>query len=231
MGQRSQIYIRYRNGKNLVAMHLQWNYGYYMINRTYQLLDFIGKNAQSDYSNFKGNNFDISNSGNYREDLNILQSLIQINTTIGSWVGGHDLVKEQYTWNNENNNHITFKMNPENQDNNNGILVIDIKENGQVKYGLAAGYEDLDDYKGFKMISAREYFDISQRGYTKEYEEYKLENQDKELYDIVMNQINFIDNNFELLTDEEYKEIFDTEYLYSDCLKEKDIFPEGKPLF
>ena len=79
MGQRSQLYIRYKNKKNLVAMHLQWNYGYYMINRTYQLLDFIGKNVKSDYSNFKEEHFDIANSGSRREDIEMLQNLIQMN--------------------------------------------------------------------------------------------------------------------------------------------------------
>ncbi len=217
MGQRSQLYIRYKNKKNLVAMHLQWNWGYHMINRTYQLLDFISKAIGTEYNNFQEKNFNI---GNYcREDINILQSLIQINLTIGSYVKGYDLVKEERKFE-ENKDKTTFKITPKDQDNNNGILVIDIQENGTIKYGLAGGSEDIDDMKfddDFKMINAKKYFELSERDTI---EEYKLENTEKQLYDTVIKQIEFIDNNFELLTDEEYKEIFESEYEYKNCMKE-----------
>lgn len=217
MGQRSQLYIRYKNKKNLVAMHLQWNWGYYMINRTYQLLDFISKEIGNEYSNFKEKNFNVVNSG--REDIDILQSLIQMNLTIGSYVKGYDLVKAEREFE-DNKDKTTFKITPKDQDNNNGILVIDIQENGTVKYGLSGGYEDIDDMKfddDFKMINAKKYFELSERDTR---EEYKLKNTDKQLYDTVIKQIEFIDNNFELLTDEEYKEIFESEYEYKNCMRE-----------
>ena len=220
MGQRSQLYIRYKNKKNLVAMHLQWNYGYYMINRTYQLLDFVSKNAKAEYSNLREEHFDIANSETRREDIEMLQNLIQMNTTIGSYVKGIDLVKEEYEFCNKDNSE-TFKMNPNNQDNNNGILVIDIQENGKVKYGLGGGYEEVGTWvDDFQMISAKEYFKLSEKDYE---DKYKLKNKDEELYKIVQKQIEFIDNNFELLTDEEYKEIFNTEYEYENCIKPKDL--------
>ena len=220
MGQRSQLYIRYKNKKNLVAMHLQWNYGFYMINRTYQLLDFIGKNAKADYSNFREEHFDIANSDTRREDIDMLQNLIQMNTTIGSFVKGIDLVKEDYEWRiGKEDFKETFKMNPNFQDNNNGILVIDIQENGEVKYGLSGGYEEVGN-EDFKMISAKEYFRLSEKDYE---DKYKLKNKDEELYNEVMKQIDYIDNNFTLLTDDEYKEIFDTEYKWEDCIKPKDL--------
>ena len=220
MGQRSQLYIRYKNKKNLVAMHLQWNYGFYMINRTYQLLDFIGKNAKADYSNFREEHFDIANSDTRREDIDMLQNLIQMNTTIGSFVKGIDVVKEDYEWGiGKEDFKETFKMNPNFQDNNNGILVIDIQENREVKYGLSGGYEEVGN-EDFKMISAKEYFRLSEKDYE---DKYKLKNKDEELYNEVMKQIDYIDNNFTLLTDDEYKEIFDTEYKWEDCIKPKDL--------
>lgn len=221
MGQRSQLYIRYKNKKNLVAMHLQWNYGYYMINRTYQLLDFIGKNVKADYSNFREEHFDIANSDTRREDIDMLQNLIQMNTTIGSYVKGIDLIKEDYEWGKDKEGfNEKFKMNPMFQDNNNGILVIDIQENGEVKYGLGGGYEEVGDFDDFKMISAKEYFRLSEKDYE---DKYKLKNKDEELYNEVLKQIDYIDNNFTLLTDEEYKEIFNTEYKWEDCIKPKDL--------
>lgn len=227
MGQRSQLYIRYKNKKNLVAMHLQWNYGYYMINRTYQLLDYIKKNVGATFSNFKEDNFNIANNEKRREDIDILKNLIQMNTTIGSYVGGYDIIKGWYDYNNGKEN--VFKIDPLKEDNNNGILVIDIQENGKIKYGLSGGYEEIDNFKDFQMISAKTYFDLSEKSYVDD--EYLLVNSNKELYDEVQKQIEFIDSNFELLTDEEYKEIFDTTYEYKNCLKEKDLIVEERPLF
>ena len=218
MGQRSQIYIRYNNGKNLVAYHLQWNWGYYMINRTYQLLDFISKNVESDFSNFKGINFDIANYGKQRDDIDILSNLIQFNTTVGSFVRGHNLVKEEFEYN-EAKIDDKFKMTPENQDNNNGILVIDIQED-KIKYGLAGGWEEVNNWKDFNMITARKYFKLSEASYGDE--KYKLKNQDEELYKKVQKQIKFIDS-FELLTNEEYKAIFNKEYSFKDNLQESEV--------
>lgn len=219
MGQRSQLYIRCRNKKTLVAMHLQWNWGCYMINRAYQLLDYIQKEASGDYSFIRR---DRDNGGykNYdqEEAINVLQALIQMNLTVGSNVGGHDLVKEARQWGDYTTGD-TFKIDPEFQDNNNGILVIDVLEDGTIKYGLGAGPEDVGDDEAYKMITAKEYFDISQRGCS---EEYKLINCDKEFYDKILEQIEFIDNNFTLLTQEEYKDIFNQEYEYKNCLKENN---------
>lgn len=216
MGQRSQLYIRCRNKKTLVAMHLQWNWGCYMINRTYQLLDFIKKESPYEYSFIRrgGDNY----LHEKEEAINVLQALIQMNLTVGSNVTGHDLVKEARQWGDYTTGD-TFKIDPEFQDNNNGILVIDVLEDGTIKYGLGAGPEDVDDDEAYKMITAKEYFDISQRGCS---EEYKLKNYDKELYDKVLEQIEFIDNNFTLLTQEEYKDIFNQEYEYKNCLKENN---------
>ena len=224
MGQRSQLYIRYNNKKSLVAMHLQWNYGYYMINRTYQLLKYISKNIKHEFNNFQEKNFDYANHNTTREDIDILHNLIQMNLTIGSYVKGWDLVKEEYEWLKEKNELTeTFKMIPKNQDNNNGILVIDIGENGTIKYGLGLGYEDKEDMAyddDFSMVGANEYFIASEKNCDSQY---KLENSNKELYDTTIEEIKYIEDNFELLTDEEYKEIFDTEYKYKDCMKEEEI--------
>lgn len=216
MGMRSQVYIRYKNEKKLVAMHLQWNYGFYMINRTYQLLDYLKKNLSGSYSNFKEENYDIVNGHN--EDVEILHNLIQMNLTMGSYVKGHDLVKEEKEYFNDSGGD-KFKMTPKHQDNNNGILVIDIKEDGTIKYGLGAGGEDggeFTDNGDFKMINAKTYFNLGENQKTGDYEKYRLENEDKELYNEVLSQINFIDNNFKLLTQEEYEEIFDKEYSYKE---------------
>ena len=145
-----------------------------------------------------------------------------MNLTIGSYVGGCDLVKEAKQWGDYTTGD-TFKIDPLWQDNNNGILVIDVLEDGTIKYGLGAGPEDVGDDEVYKMITASEYFKISQKNLTGEYEKYRLENCDKELYDKVLKQIEFIDSNFTLLTQEEFKDIFNQEYEYKNCLKENNV--------
>jgi len=221
MGQRSQVYIRYKNKEKMVAMHLQWNYGYYMINRAYQLLDYISKNLECDYNNFTSENFDISNRNN--SDETILKGLIQCNMTIGSFVGGYDLLKEHIEWlkwkqenlkEKENKtddelkalekleemiNTNLYQLRPEEQDNNDGILVIDILDDKTIKYGFASGY-DYGSY--FTMINATDYM--------KDYKEC-LERLDEENKKVIEKQVEYI-NSFQLLTDEEYKEIFEKKY-------------------
>ena len=117
-----------------------------------------------------------------------------------------------------------FILDQKEMDNNNGILVIDIKEDGKIKYGLACGYEDIDN-GNFDMITAKEYFDVSQDNCS---DEYKLINTNKELYDKVLKQVEYIDNNFELLTQDEYDEIFKKEYNYKDCLRKEVLNNENE---
>lgn len=213
MGQRSQLYIRCRNKKTLVAMHLQWNWGEYMINRGYQLLDYIQKEASGDYSFFRRED---GLSYDKEEAINSLHALIQMNLTVGSYVGGHDLVKEARQWGDYTTGE-TFKIDPERQDNNNGILVIDVLEDGTIKYGFSGGGEETGDYDHFNMVTAAEYFNLGQKQCREE--QYLLKNRCKEMYDKVQEQIKFIDDNFKLLTNEEYKDIFNTSYEYKNCME------------
>ena len=212
MGQRSQIYIRYNNGKNMVARHLQWNWGFYMINRANQLLDYLDKHCKSKYNNFTTENFDFSNRE--RDDLFILQSLIEMNLTVGSIVRTHDLFKEKYDYfYPENEKPDKMKLNPYKEDNNNGMLYIDIQgtnnEDCKIKYAFNWGYEDSDDTK--RLITAKEYYSLF-----KEYDyEHNLDEEDKKL---IEDQIKFIDSH-ELMTEEEFNEMFDTEYEVSKVIE------------
>lgn len=221
MGQRSQIYIRYNNSETLVARHLQWNWGEYMIARANQLLEFISKNIKVNYSNFLSEHFEISNHGEYREDLKILDSLTSLNTNIGSYVGNVDLIEEKLIY---NCNDKSFKFDPERQDNNDGILVIDIKENedGQteIKYGFSTWKRD-----GFKMCSALKYINEY-----KENLDYRLElcktEEDKQKvekdWNTYIEKAKDIDKRYGLLSQKEYEDIFDKEYLFEKCLEPKN---------
>lgn len=241
MGQRSQIYVRYNNGNNLFAEHLQWNWGEYMIDRAEQLMKFIKENLDPNESYFLSNKyFDIIN--NSRQDIDILQSLSQLNINKGSFVRGCDLVKESlYCERFEKEpNYNTFKMTPEMQDNNNGILVIDIKDNGTIKYGFAIGSEDMDRkdllewYKAddngtakYKMCSAKDYIErFSPERWSEKYKKSLGKNEfnlAKANYYLYWNKALELDKENLLLTQEEYNEIFDKEYSYQDCMKENEF--------
>ena len=217
MGQRFQIYVRYNGGKSLVAYHLQWCWGRYAINRVYQLLDFIDKNLKDTYSNFISDKFDISNRGEYREDKRILENLIQMNITEGSYVAGIDLVKEEQEFAEEPSE--TFKINPRKQDNNNGIIVIDINNDRKIKYGMTVGYEGEGKYKKFEIVNARQYMEAYQEDLDYIKENLKTEEDNKwylELLATIEKQIVFTED-FELMTQEEFENMFNKEYKYEDC--------------
>ena len=217
MGQRFQIYVRYNGGKSLVAYHLQWCWGTYAINRVYQLLDFISKNLRDDYNNFTSENFDITNRGRVRADKKILEGLIQMNMTAGSYVAGIDLVKEQSEY--ADTPSETFKINPEQQDNNNGIIVIDISNDKKIKYGMTVGYEGEGNHKEFEITSAREYMNAYQGelDYYKEHIKTEKDNEDYlELLATIEKQLIFTED-FEVMTQAEYKAIFNKAYKFEDC--------------
>lgn len=225
MGQRSQIYIRYNNAETLVAKHLQWNWGTYMIARAYQLLDFISKNVESSYSNFLSEKFDIANHGEDREDLKILDSLISLNSEIGSYVQNIDLIEENYIYRFHSDNDISFKLNPEKEDNNDGIFVIDVNENKdgtiKIKYGFSTGYGN-----NFKMCSALNYL----KAYKEELEymlkHCKTEEDKQELLDDwkkYIKKAKEIDKRYVQLSQEEYIDIFNKTYFYNICIKEERL--------
>lgn len=217
MGQRFQVYVRYNGGKSLVAYHLQWCYGRFAINRVYQLLDFINKNLKDSYSNFVDDHFEITNRGEYREDKRILESLIQMNMTAGSYVAGIDLVKEEQEF--ADTPSETFKINPKKQDNNNGIIVIDIGNDRKIKYGMTVGYEGEGKHKEFEIVSAREYMEAYQGDLDYIKENIKTEKDKEEYLELlatIEKQLIFTED-FELLTQKEFEDMFKQEYKYEDC--------------
>lgn len=206
MGQRFQVYVRYNGGENLFAMHLQWSWGKYSIQRAAQLLDFLKKDASQSYSFFLKENFDMKNKG-MREDYRILSALTQLNLRDGSYVGGIDLVEEASTYDEfESTDYV--RIDPFNQDNNDGFLVIDVIEGGvdgaQIKYCF-----DMCEGK-FSPISANRYFE--------KYEESEFDgcsewdSDDAAYYQNLEKSLTFIEG-FELLSVAELENIFSGVYL------------------
>ena len=228
MGQRSQIYVRYNEGKNIVAYHLQWNWGEHMINRAWQLLEYINKNTKGSYSCFLSNGYNW-----YKNDgKDILSALIQGNLEIGSFVRGHDLVAGKYEWALYDKHMLIkdFRLNPDEQDNNDGFLVIDIDE---VKKGdkiIPKIYVSI--WNGaYKKVSFEEYaneYKICDLDYDKQMlNEGKITNKDyadeEKKWATLIKKAQKLDKKYKTIDDDRYAKIFNTDYEYDDNLTEKDM--------
>lgn len=227
MGQRSQIYIRYNGGKKIVAYHLQWNWGEHMINRAYQLLEYINKNTKFTYSDF------LSKSEWQKwNGKEILSALIQMNLEIGSYVGGHDLVEEKYELDLYDKKMVidTFKINPNNQDNNDGFLVIDITEVKKKDKIIPKIYASIWN-RNYEKVSFEEYakdYKICDLDYSKQmvsegrFKEKDYKKEEKK-WDKIIKKAQKLDKKYKTIDDERYNEIFEAEYKYEDNLSDKDI--------
>lgn len=228
MGQRSQIYVRYNEGKNIVAYHLQWNWGEHMINRAWQLLEYINKNTKGSYSCFLSNGYNW-----YKNDgKDILSALIQGNLEIGSFVRGHDLVAGKYEWALYDKHMLIkdFRLNPDEQDNNDGFLVIDIDE---VKKGdkiIPKIYASI--WNGaYKKVSfeeyAREYMqndlDYTDQMVNEGRIDFKDYEKEKEMWCKIIKKAQKLDKKYKTIDDDRYAKIFNTDYEYDDNLTEKDM--------
>lgn len=237
MGQRSQIYIRYNKGKNMFATYFQWNYGRFMINRGYQLLDFLKKNTADTYSPFLSEKFDFVNfSYKKREDLKVLKGLTQLNLSVGSFVDTCNIMEENFTWGFDNKKFAKYvKINPFKQDNNDGILVIDIQERKATKEEEKENFSKIIPVIKYAFISGTDIWHNTielinaEKYYAKDYEstdkegDYKLKD---ETYNQVKEQIKFIDENFQMLTEEEFDKIFESKYNVLTNLELADLTDE-----
>lgn len=228
MGQRSQIYVRYNDGKNIVAYHLQWNWAEHMINRAWQLLDYINKNVKDTYSELLTSGYDLGKH-NGKE---FLSALIQMNLHLGSYVKGIDLVKEQYDWDLYDKKMVidTFKINPNNQDNNDGFLVIDITETKRKDKIIPHIYASIwngkykqvkfEEYaQEYKQNSIDYYSDCLKQGRINE----KDFSEELKMWNKIIKKAQKLDKEYKTIDEKRYTEIFEAEYKYEDNLSDKDI--------
>jgi hypothetical protein len=206
MGQRFQVYVQYNNEQVLVAKHLQWCWGHFSIIRAYQILDFLKKSIEDDYSPFLSNNYEyIKYDKNC--DVRILNSLIELNATYGSFVNSHDLLEEQFKYfADENERYKNISINPFCQDNNDGILVVKIVEEENKEPIIKYAFDFLNN-NYFNPISAKDYWEQQDPSDRKSYKQ--REKLDKKLSKIIDSYISFIENEgFEILTQKELEDIF-----------------------
>lgn len=139
MGQRSQIYIRFPYGDNygLIAKYYQWNYGERMISRCRYGIEWILQRME--YINW----FYTS-----KPNIKLLSEIFDINFDMRDVLNTCDILNEFYNYFSEENfNDYVFRY----QENNDGKLFIDIKENG-VYYSFiddACGIDNIMDAEGY----------------------------------------------------------------------------------
>ena len=187
MGQRSQIYIRItdKNGnKYLIAKYFQWNYGERMISRARYGIDYVKK--QNGYVGLDS----------VREQID---EIFNVNFDMKDYLHTTDIVKEWLIygqkWEIEFKDYVFY-----NQDNNDGKLFIDIKENSnEIKYC----FTDYD-LKIFK--SPKEYMDWDCKDWLNS-EYYK-----KSVVNKCISNMQKIEKNAILMTNEELKDFINDDY-------------------
>lgn len=187
MGQRSQIYVRItdeRGKKYLIAKYFQWNYGERMISRARYGIEYAKK--QNDYVGLDS----------VKEQIG---EIFNINFDMKDYLHTTDIIKEWLIygekWEVEFKDFVFY-----NQDNNDGKLFIDIKEkNKEIKYC----FTDYD-LKIFK--SPKAYMDWDCEDWLNS-EYYK-----KSVVNKCISNMNKIEKNAILMTDEELEDFINDDY-------------------
>lgn len=169
MGQRFQVFIK--TDFRLYGYHLQWSWGEHSIIRGYQLIDYFKNNLGYKYSEF--------NSESRKNETNeLFKGLIGYNTILRSYVTPQDLVNDFRDYNCEEkkytsdyeDSYLKFEKEPINTyDNNDGVLVIDVRNN-KLKYCYY--YDNNYSYSSCEteksILTAREYLALYRKENTDE---------------------------------------------------------------
>lgn len=142
MGQRSQIYVIYKDNQNrdcISATYFQWNYGERMVSRARYLMGWL-KNQASFYA------IDLYNVFSLSYVANKIRYIASVNFDYKDVVIGQDLIEEWKDYKqgvpNANLNDYIF-----NADNNDGCLFIDARIPKQLRYAFTT-YDYKDGVMG-----------------------------------------------------------------------------------
>lgn len=142
MGQRSQIYVIYKDNQNrdcINATYFQWNYGERMVSRARYLMGWL-KNQASFYA------IDVYNVFSLSYVANKIRYIASVNFDYKDVVIGQDLIEEWKDYKqgvpNANLNDYIF-----NADNNDGCLFIDARIPKQLRYAFTT-YDYKDGVMG-----------------------------------------------------------------------------------
>jgi hypothetical protein len=186
MGQRSQIYIRWQkeNGDYvLIARYFQWNFAERMISRARALLEVLSETLEYDYQ-FSTESF-----------VKKITAYCDINFDYRDIVQSCDIIKEYEKYDdNVNFKDYVFLQ----QDNNDGQLYIDVDvKNKTIKYCLT-------EYCAEKVLNCREYMSWDYKNWSHNLDSYH--------YSYTIDNLEFIEKNFSLMTKKEIKDFISYDY-------------------
>jgi hypothetical protein len=161
MGQRHQIYVRFpkkqyadpKNPNNRPAQtfgfHHQWLYGTLPLAAALRILDFHGKNLRPDLP-------DSSAFANTMGDApEAIRMLLSLDHEHGHFHAAHHLSKEG-----PYGQIVPYEGNPMEEDNNDGITLIDFSDVTKPKVGFVLGAEPTDAPFTFKVVDALTFLSI-----------------------------------------------------------------------
>lgn len=197
MGQRSQIYIRYKNkqGVQIIARYFGWNYGERMVSRTRGIIEWLSDNI---------GHFDwMLNDSN---KVLTLERVCDVNFDMRNVLISSDIKKEicdQFAEEAQRDGVATYLFG---QDNNDGQLLIDI-DREKIKYALIPYYTEAE-----KVMSASAYMEwnVGKSWRTKEWLRHHEDNEDFREYTI--QNIKYISNHAKLMTPQEAVEFVSCDY-------------------
>ena len=189
MGQRSQIYIRIKdkyNKTSFYAKYYQWNYGERMISRARHGIEYIKNMVEDEFLGLEST----------REQVN---RIFDVNFDMHDIMITHDLIKEWGEYGGKEDK-ISLNYYVFNADNNDGRLFIDVDENKKtIKYCFT-------DYDNKILSSPHAYMDW-------DYEDWlKSEYLSDKAREICVKNMQYIENNAILMTQDELDEYLNYDY-------------------
>lgn len=212
MGQRSQIYIRYRDegnntpadgskGIHLVALYFQWCFGERMVSRARHTIEWAKESAKY-----------------YWELDRKVGRIAEVNFDMGDIVLSHNIIKETIEDFQpdtvEEFNDCVFNQ----QDNNDGQLYIDVFPDGTVKHCFTRYPMTTDKLSNNVPITATQYMTWDYKGWR------KAENK-KNYLAYTNRNIKWLKENSPLMTAEELAEFKTCTEYFDKALKEYNAIP------
>ena len=195
MGQRSQIYIRYKDKKGiqLIARYFGWNYGERMVSRTRGIIEWLDEYKDSFEWLFNDNTKMLALQRVC--DVNFDMRDVLISTCI------KEEIREQFPEEVEHEGLASYLFG---QDNNDGQLLIDVSS-GTIKYAFIPYYTEAE-----KVMSASTYMEWN-RGKSW-HAEFERRESLKEAADYTLKNIRYISNHARLMTAKEVAEFLAYDY-------------------
>lgn len=201
MGQRSQMYIKFESEKEkiLIANYYQWNYGERMISRAKHIIEYI-KDA---YDRFYKNTNDFHFWYEDKNTIKKLRRMLDVNFDMHDIVLSQDIIEEYKEEADDDckfNDYVFYG-----QDNNDGQFYLNVMNDGTLKYTFT-------DYNCNDRLTAHQYME----DYTPE---------DKKICE---ENINYIEENAQFMTNPEWSEFLDDDY---SSLYKKKSTPQEEAVF